>query len=173
MPGEPQTNLENSSTVDNGRRPRKRDRFKALFKRKDQAQAPSPQTSIPSRPSNLITCAGPSYTDTGERQRTRAKYLDAAELLRETIEMYKGQWGSFDFPELNGEPEDLNDSLFRETINAVMDARESVVADRSAWARCKHAVQCAFTAFSPFAKHFLIIAKQGQAVSAIRYLSHQ
>jgi hypothetical protein len=80
---------------------------------------------------------------------------------------------SFDFPELNGEPEDFNDSLFREKMNAVMDARESVVTDRSAWARCKHAVQCAFTAFSPFAKHFLIIAKEGQAVFAKGYLSHQ
>jgi hypothetical protein len=170
MPGEPQTNLENSST-DNGRKLRKRDRFKTLFKRKDKAQTPSPQTSIPS--SDVIIGPGPSHTNTGERQRTREKYLDAAKLLRETIEMYEGQWGSFDFPELNGEPEDFDDSLFREKINAVMDARETVVTDKTAWGRCKHAVQCAFTAFSPFAKHFLVIAKEGQAVSAIRNLSHQ
>jgi hypothetical protein len=168
MPGEPQTNLENSSTVDNGRKPRKRDRFKTLFKRKDKAQTLS-QTSN----SDLITGPGPSHTNSGERQRTRAKYLDAAKLLRETIEMYEGQWGSFDFPELNGEPEDFEDSLFRKKINAVMDARASVVTDKTAWGRCMHVVQCAFTAFSPFAKHFLIIAKEGQAVFAKHYLSHQ
>jgi len=162
MSREPQTNLGNSSAMHSALKPRKGDRFKAFFKRKDQplttpsSQATSAQTSgLP----------GPSDANTGDRQRTRAKYVHATKFLGETIKSYEGQWGSFDFPELSGEPDDFDDSLFREKINAVMDAQESAVTDKHAWARCKHAVQCAFTAFSPFAKHFLIIAKEGQAVS--------
>jgi hypothetical protein len=89
MPDKPQTNLQNSSTVDNGQKPQKRDLFKTLFKRKDKAQTQSPQTLIPS--SDVITGPRPSHTNTGERQRTRAKYLDAAKLLGETIKMYEGQ----------------------------------------------------------------------------------
>ena len=88
-------------------------------------------------------------------------------MLQEAIKSYEGQWGSFDFPELRGEPEDFDDSLFREKIATVMDAWDSDVKDKSGWETCKHAVQCAFTAFSPFAKHFLTIAKEGQAVFAI------
>jgi hypothetical protein len=80
--------------------------------------------------------------------------LDATKLLGETIKAYEGQWGSFDFPELKDEPEDFNDSLFRGKISAIMDGRESDVNDKNAWAKCKHAVQCAFTAFSPFRKTF-------------------
>ena len=164
MSSEVQTTLGDGPTTDNGQKPRKRDRFKGLFKRKDQPQqAPSPQTSGDVTKQHAM----PSDANTGERQRTRARYLDAAKLLGETIKMYEGQWGSFDFPELNGEPEDFDDSLFREKINAVIDARESAVMDGKAWARCKHAAQCAFAAFSPFAKHFLLIAKEGQAVFAI------
>ena len=161
--------LEDSPSTDKGARPRKRDRLRSLFRRRDQAhQAPKPQTS-------LLTSdpARPPTTNTGETQRTRAKYVEAATLLGETIKMYDGPWGSFEFPELNGEPEDFDDSLFRDKLNAVMDARESVVADRSAWARCKHTVQCAFTAFSPFAKHFLLIAKEGQSVLPARSLAHE
>ena len=114
----------------------------------------------------------PSDAKTGDRQRTRARYLDAAKLLEEAVKAYEGRWGSFDFPELKGEPKDFDDSLFREKINTVMDARKNEVNDQTAWAKCRHAVQCAFTAFSPFAKHFLTIAKECQAVFAIPCLSH-
>jgi len=170
MSSESQTKLEDSATLGNGRKPRMRDRVKTLFKRKDPAQqAPDPQPST-STPIERANASGPN---TGDRQRTKARYFDAAKLLRETIKMHEGQWGSFDFPELNGEPKDFDDSLFREKIDAVMDARESAVADRNAWARCKNAVQCAFAAFSPFAKHFLIIAREAQAVFAMPHHSHQ
>ena len=98
------------------------------------------------------------------------KYLDSAKLLEEAVKSNKNTWGSFNFPELKGEPEDLDDSLFREKLNIVMDARKNEVNDRTAWAKCMHAVQCAFTAFSPFGKHFLDIVKEGQAVFAIPLL---
>jgi hypothetical protein len=94
------------------------------------------------------------------------RYFDSVKLLGEAVKSNNDMWGSFDCPELEGEPKDFDDSLFREKINAVMDARKTLVSDRTAWAKCRHAVQCAFTAFSPFAKHFLTIAKDCQAVFA-------
>jgi hypothetical protein len=84
----------------------------------------------------------------------------------------EGRWGSFDFPELKSEPKDFDDSLFREKVNTVMDARKNEALDQTAWTKCRHAIQCAFTAFSPLAKHFLTITKEGQAVFATSYLSY-
>ena len=142
--------------------PRKRDRLKSLFKRNYQTQnAPLQLTS-----SSGLTLQhlGPSYVNDGDRQRTRTKYLDAAKLLEETVKRHEGIWGSFNFPELGGEPEDFNDLLFREKINVILDNRKSEVKDQTAWQKCRHVVQCAFTAFSPFSKNFLTIAKDGQAV---------
>ena len=99
--------------------------------------------------------------------------MSATKLLEGTVKAFEDHWGSFDFPELRGEPENFDDSLFREKINVVMDARRNEVKDQSAWAKCRDAVQYVFTAFSPFAKHFLTIAKEGQAVIPIASLSHQ
>ena len=52
-------------------------------------------------------------------------------------------------------------SMIRGSVNT---AQESGVANRNAWTRCMHAAQCAINAFSPFAKRFLVIAKEGQDV---------
>jgi len=46
-------------------------------------------------------------------------------MLQEAIKSYEGYWGSFDFPELRGEPSDFNDSLFREKIAMVMDVERA------------------------------------------------
>jgi hypothetical protein len=149
--------------MDSGQKTPKRNRINILFKRKDRRQqTPTPQT----------TAVQTSDAKTGDRQRTRTKYLDAAKLLEEAVKAYGDTWGSFDFPQLKGEPEDFDDSLFREKINTVMDARKIDLNDQTAWAKCRHALQCAFTAFSPFAQNFLRIAKDGQAVFATPCLSY-
>jgi len=164
MSSEAQPYLENTLTMDSGRKSRTRDRLRSFFKRKGQAQqAPSDATSL--QPSDFsVRPPSPGDANSGDTRRTRSKYLDAAKVLEETVKACEGRWGSFDFPELKGEPEDFDDSQFREKINIVMDARKTDINDETAWAKCKHAVQCAFTAFSPFAKHFLTIAKDVQAV---------
>ena len=157
--------------MDSSQRPRKRDRITSLFKRKEQSQRSSTQTGSSDF---IVRCPPPSDAKTGDMQRTRARYLAAAKLLEEAVNAYayEGRWGSFDFPELKGEPEDFDDSLFREKINIVMDARRNEVNDQTAWAKCVHAVHCAFTAFSPFAKHFLTITKDVQVVFITPCLSH-
>jgi hypothetical protein len=159
--------------MDSGQRPRKRDRLKFWSKRQDQRQqTPPPQTTAVQTSDSIAQHSLPSDEKTGDRQRTRTRYLDAAKLLEEAVKTYGDTWGSFDFPELTGEPENFSDSEFREKINTVMDARKHEVNDQTAWAKCRDAVQCAFTAFSPFAKNFLTIAKEGQAVFTTPCVSH-
>src|SRR5271170_7278722 len=147
--------------MDSGPKPRKRNLVSALFKRKGQTQGtPSPRTTSAQ---TLV----PSPHPPGDRQRTRTRYFDSAELLEDAVKANPDNWGLFDFGELKGEPEEFDDSLFREKIKTVMDERASGVNDQMAWAKCRHVVQCAFTAFSPFARHFLTIAKEGENVFAI------
>jgi hypothetical protein len=152
--------------MDTGPKQRKRNLVRALFKRKGQTQGtPSHQTTSAQ---TLVASPHPrGYVKTGDRQRTRTRYFDSAKLLEDAVKANQDNWGSFDFGELKGEPEEFDDSLFREKIKTVMDERTSGVNDQMAWAKCRHVVQCAFTAFSPFAKHFLTIAKEGENVFAI------
>ena len=151
--------------MDSWQEPQKPNRLKSFFERKEHTQHSLSSQRTPSRSSaSVVQRPGSSEAITEDRQRTISRYFDAAKLLEETVKVIGSRWGSFDFPELNGEPEDFNDSLFSEKICAVMDARKSNISNKTAWRTCRHAVQCAFTAFSPFAKNFLTIAKDPQPV---------
>ena len=169
--------------MDNTRKPRKRNPIITLFKRKGETQrtpslhtpsVPSPHTT-PVHTNDLLVQRPhpPSDAKAGDRQRTRTRYFDSAKLLEHAVKANEDKWGSFDFPELKGEPEDFDDSQFREKINTAIDARKKDVNDQNAWATCRNAVQCAFTAFSPFAKNFLTIATNAQSVLVIPRLSYQ
>ena len=46
----------------------------------------------------------------------------------------------------------------------MLAARESSIKDRKGWSTFTYAVECVFTALSPFAKNFLTVAKDAQAV---------
>jgi hypothetical protein len=102
--------------------------------------------------------------DSGDRRRAKARYKEAASLLERSIKTRQGSWGSFDFQDLSGEPEDFDDSRFRNKINMALATRESSIKDRTTWSKCKYTVECIFTALSPFAKNFLMIAKGAQSV---------
>ena len=103
-------------------------------------------------------------TESADRQRTKARYREAAKLLEEAVKGRESQWGKFEFPELVGELEDFDVSEFKDNINSILEKRKGDVQDDTAWRKCEHAIQCFFTAFSPFAKNFLSIAKGAQAV---------
>jgi hypothetical protein len=135
----------------------KRDRIKGLFKR-------TPNASQPATPDPSISATPPPKTEIyGDRERTIERYREATKLLQEAVKGHEKR-ETFDFPELRGEPEDFNDSQFKDKIDGVLKTRKDDVKDSGMWKKCEHAVQCAFTAFSPFAKNFLTIATQGAAV---------
>ena len=104
----------------------------------------------------------PSSQDFGDRQRVLERYTETAHALKESIQASKGhQWGSFDLPDLSGEPLDFDDSLFRSKINEASTARKAAIKDQKSWGKCQ---QAALSVFSAFAKNFLTIVKDGQVV---------
>jgi hypothetical protein len=105
---------------------------------------------------------GYAYDD---KERARRRYMEAVKLLEKAVKEHGGLGGTFD--ELSGEPKNYSDSLFRERINAVLEAQRNRVEDQTVLGKCQHTIQCAFTAFSPFAKHFLSIARD--ALSVLTY----
>ena len=135
--------------------------IRSWIKRDEQTPPTPPQVTL------IQTSQEPLL---GDRQRTRARYLDAAALLKETLRGHQGLWGSFDFPELSGELDEFDDSQFIDKINVVLGARQRSIKDLNAFGKCCHAARCIFTASSPFAKNFLAIAREGQQVVASHFL---
>lgn len=153
---------------------RKRDRLKALleWKRKDTSSPTPPQIATVGT-STVTSINSPSLQGaSGATLRAAAQYLKAAKALEEVVNGCKSGWGSFDFPELKGEPINPADSQFKHKIDMVLEAQKGTLKDQTAWEKCKHTVQCVFTALSPFAKNFLTIAAQAQSVSSSCVANH-
>jgi hypothetical protein len=156
-----------------GGKPRKRDRFKALleWKRKEktsptlQKRSPTPP-QIPSVGPSTAVRAPPVRDPSGDRRRATTRYLQAAKALEGVVNGCKSQWGSFNFPELKGEPLNPTDLQFKRRIDTVLEAQKGGLKDQAAWEKCKHAIQCVFSALSPFAKNFLAIAANAQSVQS-------
>src|SRR5438045_3487772 len=142
-----------------------RGRFRRLASRLKGQHTPSPITSpMSSQDNHASQAVNNNYND---QQQAINRYKKAAEQLKEAIKIRKGPWGSFDFEELIGEPES-DDSQFKNKINAVLASREKLINDRNRWSKFTHAVECVFTAFSPFAKNFIIATKDAQSVMPFR-----
>ena len=137
-------------------------RFRRLASRLKGREIPSPATSPTSSQDNQASQA--VNNDYDDRQQAVNRYQEAAEQLKEAIKIRKGLWGSFDLEELSNEPGGFDDSQFKNKINAVLTLRESSIKDRKGWSKFTYAVECVFTAFSPFAKNFLIATKGAQSV---------
>ena len=134
-------------------------RFRRLASRLKRRETPSPTTAVMDNQTFQVTDS--HYND---RQRAQTRYEEAASLLKEAIKIRKGPWGCFDFEELSGEPEGFDDSQFKNKINAILISRETSIKDRNGWFKFTYAVECVFTAFSPFAKNLLMVAKDAQSV---------
>ena len=137
-------------------------RFRRLASKLKGRETPSPTTTATSSQGNQTSQV--VNNDYDDRQRAQIRYKEAADQLKEAIKIRKGSWGSFDFEELSGEPEGFDDSQFKNKINAVLISRETSIKDRKGWSKFTYAVECVFTAFSPFAKNFLMVAKNAQSV---------
>ena len=137
-----------------------RSRLKRLASRLKGRPSPitSPALSQDNQASHAVN------NDYDDRQRVQIKYEEAANDLKEAIKIRRDQWGSLDFEELSGEPEGFDDSQFKNKINAALISRETSIKDRKGWSKFTNAVECVFSAFSPFAKNFLMVAKDAQAV---------
>ena len=129
--------------------------------RRPDAPLPQPITLPQDNQSQTPQEANTNYND---RQLAQARYKEAANRLKKAIEVRRGSWDSFDFEELTGEPERFDDPQFKNKINTVLMSRKTSIQDRKGWTKFTYAVECVFTAFSPFAKNFLTVAKDAQSV---------
>jgi hypothetical protein len=116
---------------------------------------PDPTASPPGSESH-----SQALNDYDDRQRAQNRYEEAAAELKEVIKRQKG----LDFEDLSSGPEGFDDSQFKKKLNAILTARESSIKDPKGWSKFTHAVECVFTAFSPFAKNFLTVAQNAQSV---------
>ncbi len=135
--------------------------------RKATSPATSPTTAATSSQNNQSPASQLLNNNYDDRQRAQIRYKEAATELNEAIKSRKGSWGSFDLEELSGEPEGLDDAQFKNKINATLIAREKSIKDKKGWSNVTYAVECVFTALSPFAKIFLTVANNAQSVIAI------
>jgi hypothetical protein len=140
-----------------------RGRFKRLTSRLKGRETPTPTNAATSsqgnQPSQVVN------NDYNDRQRAQSRYEEAVTQLKEAIKTRKGPWGPFDFDELSDEPEGFDDAQFKNKINKILTSREASIKDRNGWSKFTYAVECVFTALSPFAKNFLMVAQNAQSVS--------
>ena len=104
----------------------------------------------------------------GDRKATEERYKAASKRLEDALTIRRANWKAFDIPTVSL---DLcaNDPIpqLREQLNLTLEARRNVVENRDFWAKGKNIVERTFTAISPFAKNFLVIARQGAAVLSV------
>jgi hypothetical protein len=115
---------------------------------------------------NSASSSGPQSSD---RQQTKTRYVEAYNSLRKAIETDKSLRAVFD--ELSVDPEGVDDSTFMDALNRALESQNSKVKDRSAWGTCKSIVKYLVHTFKPFAKNFLMIAREGSSVFSIRAFS--
>ena len=101
----------------------------------------------------------------GDRKATEERYQTAAKQLEDALKIRRANWKAFDIPTVSLDLS-ANDPIpqLREQINSTLEARRSLVENRDFWAKGKNIVERTFTAMSPFAKNFLVIAQHGAAV---------
>lgn len=105
-----------------------------------------------------------SVIESSDREETKERFVNAVTCLQQAIRWWKDDdEASLQHQELEGEPEGF-DLQFREKLNKVLDSRRETIKDRSILSKCGDTMVGIFTALSPFAKSFLTIAKEGQAV---------
>jgi hypothetical protein len=134
-------------------KPRKSGRISDLLKRRRDTPAfgeqPDTSGSQPQR-----------YSD---KERTRERYKHAISLLEDALKGRNEKWGNFEIPKLEGELENVNPAEFRGKLAALCETY-SAKHDRNWVGKCAHAIECCFTAFAPFAKNFLAIARESAQV---------
>jgi hypothetical protein len=148
-------------------------KFRSLINRKDSKRhAASSESPRIASIWNSRGCPGlqKDVKEFGDRQQVEDRYVQAATLLKEAVKGCQNPWESFDFLDLSGEMEEFNDSQFRDKINTVLTRFKNSINDQTAWEKCGQAVRSVFTALSPFAKSFLLIAKEGQTVIPLCFL---
>jgi hypothetical protein len=102
-------------------------------------------------------------SDSTDRMETMERFVKAATCLNKAVQWWVSDGdSSLEFLELAGEPE-VFDRQFTERLDKALDSRKESTDGET--------IKSIFTALSPFAKTFLIIAKEAQSVLFPKYIS--
>ena len=144
--------------METGPRESRLQRLTAKFKRPSRRSSPAPPQSTSAEPAH----AERAYDD---RTRVQRRYEDAVKKLEDALQYRKDGWKSFDLdiPDAKA-PMTFDDAAFQTKLNAVLKAREDSIMDKKGWRKFTHAIESAYTIFSPFAKNFLSVAINAQSV---------
>jgi hypothetical protein len=132
----------------------------SLFKPKKNASQTMPSSASPSQEEGAIALA----SESPDRQRAKARYVAAAQALEDAVKGREKRWGSFKFPALEGELENIDHSQFQDKINETLQTIERPVKDVKSWKKCTHVLESIFLALSPLARNTLTIAREAQSV---------
>ena len=147
--------------MESSQKPRKFARFLKSINPKSKISASNPDSSQLASTQSSQTAIHDVDGEFGDRLQVKDRYVKAATLLQEAV---KTHGESFDFPNLSGEMEEFNGSEFRDKMNMAMRGHKNAIKNQGAWGKCGDVIQCMFTALSPFAQNFLLIARDSQAV---------
>ena len=148
--------------MEGNQKPRKESRTYSLFRWKKREPASSAQTTA----NQSAEGAPAKSTESADTQRTKNRYKDAVKLLQDAIKAHGGeQWGNLHISKLGDGINEFNDSQLRKQIDETLKVMNVSVEDQDALGKCRHIIQCMFTALSPLAKNFLTIASLASNVS--------
>jgi hypothetical protein len=99
-----------------------------------------------------------------DRKQTQERYKDATEKLSAALELRGNKWGSFDVTPLDNLDGVDPFPKIRAGILEILNKREEKAQSKDFWPSFKRVVERVFTATSPFAKRFLIIANNAQTL---------
>jgi hypothetical protein len=157
-----------------------------MFRRQKASQAPRPQDSFPrdSRTDNMyawdgvvetqlensqITNKGSVQPEDPDTKRTLHRYEKAKQQMKESLDLRRNEWGSFNFTELDTLSEQEELSALLNAIDKVLDSRsqKDSIMNPTKWTKCKKVIANTFTATSPFAKNLLTIAKEAVQIPVL------
>jgi hypothetical protein len=107
----------------------------------------------------------PEYGSIDDRERTKQRYVTAAEELKKAVQLHPPGWEIFELPPLSDISVVDPIPQMRSEIDKILASRMNSANNQSIWSKGKNLVEKFFTVLSPFAKHFLLVAREAAKVS--------
>jgi hypothetical protein len=93
------------------------------------------------------------------------RYENAARRLNDALKVRRYDWALFELPsELHAIPKNDDVTILREEISKVLTERKKSCRHEKTWSKARAIIEHVFVTLCPFAKHFLMIARNAQSV---------
>jgi len=143
-------------------RPKSRNSGKAPSSASSVAPLQDPATT-PSRPSTSSSQVPQTEKISTDNDRSASRYEAAAKSLKDVVENIPRNWEGF-VPPVAGNAI-ANSLQLQEELDKILNAWNVSSENQGLWASGKRLLKQVYIATSPFAKHFLLVAKDAAQVS--------